>query len=248
MNDLSQSRLTLACSSLILLTAIAPLCADDVKETFANISEGALLTTLPQWTHASEDEDTWTLSNLGADGGAFEATSKGSNHRTLTDREVIVPSQEPRIFRFKIRFIGDDSWAAVQANLLEAGGINGCCIRFDGGESEGSGDNKIGISQGGAFWGDPKYKWIDARWQPNVWYQVEITNLLVTSQGATAKVTIFDLANPANKLVENQPLTSFGSAGTMQRLNIIAFSSTGAARPFQIGNIELLAMKAVPAP
>lgn len=227
------------------LLPLFPAHAADVKEQFLNVSEGALLSTLPNWTHPSSEEDTWTVTNLGADGGVMEAASKGAYHRVLTEKEWVQPG-DTRTFRYKIRFTGSDSWTSVQIDLLEAGGINGASLRFDGGESEGSGDNRVGLSESGSSWGNIQYRWSEARWRPNVWYQVEITNVIVSSAGISGMVTIFDANNPAEKLVENQPLAAFGNPGSFKRIDTIAISSTGAARPFQIGNIELNATKPTP--
>ncbi|HEY8965927.1 MAG TPA: hypothetical protein VIM58_05760 [Candidatus Methylacidiphilales bacterium] len=218
--------------------------AADVKEPFLNVSEGALLTTLPQWVHVGDDPDAWTLAGQGpgGSGGAIEAATKGTYHRPLKGGEEITASTPPRTFRFKIRFTGSEAWETVKIDLLEAGGVNGCGLRFDGGEADGSSDNKVGLSSGGASWGDVQYAWSnDAHWTTNVWYQVEVTGLALSGGGVTGTVSVFNAEKPDEKLVDRQPLAAYGSG--LQKIDILSIGASGAARTFQVGAIELVAQK-----
>lgn len=243
--------LLLACSvafSIVLLsTSTGTLFGDDLKETFPNVSEGALLTTLPKWAHVTGGTDNWVLASFGnSEGNGFEAAALGSYQRALSESDALTAGGGPYSFKAKIRFNGSTSWASVHLDLLQTGGTNGCGIRFDGGEADGSASNKVSVSEGGTYWGDVKYHVIDnAHWQSNVWYQVEINNLVLGVTGLTGSVTIYDKSSPSTKLVDNAPIVLYGNA-SCGKLDLIAFSSVGAERPFQIGDIEVVRTKDSP--
>ena len=223
----------------LLLMITGPARAEDVKESFANISEGALLTTIPKWSHATGNTDNWVLTNFGtSDGNGFEAGATGAYHRTLSDSEAVTGSS-PHSFKTTIRFTGSTAWASVHIDLLESGGINGCGIRFDGGPSDGSTDTVIGISNGGTYWGDVKYDNLKTHWQANVWYVIEINGLSLGGGGLKATVTIYDKSNPSNKLADNSPIAIYGNPMTFDKIDTISISSVGAERAFQIGEIDL---------
>jgi hypothetical protein len=225
-----------------LWTTALTLLGEDVKEKFANISEGALLTTLPKWTHASGTTNNWVLASFGdSEGGGFEATGLGAYRRALSDSEALTMGSRPYSLKAKIRFTGSTAYASVHVDLLKSGGIDGCGIRFDGGTSDGASANSISVSSGGTYWGDVKYHVIEnSHWQTNVWYQIEINNIVLGASGLTGTVSIYDKSNPTTKLVDNYAIGLYGVAGGLDRFDQISISSVGAERPFQMGDIELV--------
>lgn len=238
--------LPLACSVALcvmsLSTSTATLFGGEVKEKFTNISEGALLTTVPKWGHANGTTDNWVLANFGgSEGGGFEASALGSYRRALSDSEALTMGSAPHTFSAKIRFTGSTAYASVHIDLLKTGGVDGFGIRFDGGEADGASANSISVSEGGTYWGDVKYHVVDnAHWQSNVWYQIEINNLVLGPAGLTGTVTIYDKSNPSTKLVDNQAIAPYGVPGGVDKFDLISISSVGAERPFQMGDIELV--------
>ena len=235
---------SIAFGIMVLSTSTGTLFGGEVKETFANISEGALLSTIPKWNHADGGTDNWVLASFGgSDGNGFEAGALGSYRRGLSDSEALTDSR-PYTFMAKIRFTGSTAYASIHIDLLESGGVNGLGIRFDGGEADGASANVISVSESGASWGDVKCHTVDnAHWQSNVWYQIEIDNINITASGPVGTVTIYDKSNPSNKLVDKSPISAYGSAGGITKVDMISISSVGAERPFQMGDIELVRSK-----
>jgi hypothetical protein len=236
MNKLAPDITGLFCLCLIVTIATMP--ALELRETFLEGSEGALLTTLPNWTF-SGPQDTWSITSAGpGEGGAVEAASPGTYQRALNPEESVDPSTGPTIFKVKIRFAGPDSWADFRISLLQSGGVNGIGICFQGGGGEGSADNVIGISESGSSWGDIKFEILETQWQSDVWYQVEIDSLQWSGGALSGVVSVYEAGNPAQKLIDRKPLGVFGQASGFQKIDLISFGSVGAARAFQIADIE----------
>ena len=230
---------TIVISAVFLFILTGPVKGGDFKESFANISEGALLTTLPKWTHTTTGPDNWVLSNFDTEGGGFEASAKGAYHRNMADTEAITLGKGSYSFKTKIRFTGANSYVSVHIDLMETGGVNGCGICFNSGAGGGSSDTTIAISESGKSWGDVKYNTPKAHWAPNVWYVVEFNDLNTKSGKLTGTVSIYDKGNPSTKLVDNAPIVAYGDPMGFDKIDIISISSFGADRPFQIGEIDL---------
>lgn len=212
--------------------------AGGIHETFSNVSEGALLTTLPNWTF-NGDQDAWTVASGGKNGGMIEARTPGTYLRNLSGEEVFDATSGTYTFKAKICLVGSDAWEDVRLSLLQSGGVNGITLKFSSGADEGSSDNAVAISEGGEFWGDVKFKTSEVPWQANTWYQVEIKNLQWDGGVLSGNVSVYALDDPAQKLLDNQPVGLFGPPAAFKKIDLISIASVGAGRAFQISDLEL---------
>lgn len=222
---------------LALCLGVPALVQAQVKDELLNVSEGALLTTLPNWTF-NGDQDAWTISAGGKYGGLIEARTAGTYHRRLEGGEVLDPAQPPYVFKAKICIAGSDSWADARLCLLQSGGVNGMGISFSGGQNDGTSDNTIAISEGGTSWGETKFKTAAEGWQANTWYQVEIRDLRWDGGTLAGSVTVFPVDDPSQKLVDKAPIGVFGDPASFAKVDILSVASVGAARELQVSDIE----------
>lgn len=228
--------------ALLLLAGVSPLAAAEFKEDFSEVPEGALLSTRPGWTKQGDADDTWTVTNhSGRDGGCIEAAKTGKYHLNLTEVGFALDGSKTPPFSVKAKIFlnpNNDAWTDVRIDLLKSGGVSGLGLRFNGGKTQSGNDNSIGLSTGGKSWGAIEYAVHDGPWEPNIWYQVDIHDLEFTSEGAQGKVTIYPVDDPKTKLVDGEPIQSYGK-GNPGTFDLLSISSIGADRPFLLDDIVI---------
>jgi hypothetical protein len=222
------------------LAAASPLHADPFRESFDQVTDGQPLMALEGWSIQDGAGEGWALTATGGyEGGGIEVTTLGVYQRALPEENVATSGGRKPRFRAKVNIAAsNDAYTYVLVDLRSTGGVNGLGIRFSGGKDPGSADNAIEMSEGGANWGDIQYRRVEAKWESGTWYEVEFSDITFDGDGVHAKVSVWPAKKPGSKLVENEKVTSYGSASSFQKINRIALGSKGADRKFLVDDLE----------
>lgn len=230
------------CWATAMTVCLMSVRAADFRENFPDVPSGTLLAAVPGWDKfADEKGDTWVVS-LVEDSGAnsIEAPQPGRYRLHLDQRDAVIQSTDgPVDLSLKIKCTAKtDAYAVLTVDACRSDGVSGIGLRFGGGSQAGSSDNIVEASTGGSSWGDIQYRTLPGHWDSNLWYQVEIRDLDLSSGSISGKLTIFPVDDPKNKLVDNEELAGYGKA-KVDQIDLLVLSSIGAARSFLLGDIAI---------
>ncbi|MDR1282791.1 MAG: hypothetical protein LBK99_18490 [Opitutaceae bacterium] len=234
----------LMCSTALARAADAPLKSG---ESFAAVADCTSLDKLPGWSpHYGEGAAPLVLTAAGYEGAGARFSSKANFRRTLGPLPANGPRGVALEFRFKLRVMADsDAYVISQVMLGKSGGVSGLCVRFNGGTKDGREDNFIQVSDGGAGWGNTKFRNVpDSRWSKGVWYEIVITDIRPDGTGEgdpVGNVSIREIDTGGIEEILLVPDTSVARIGTgaFDKADVVIIGNAGAARIFDVDDIVL---------
>ncbi len=235
---------------LILLgTTKRELRASEFREDFSAAAEQTELKVVDGWSVHYGKEGAAKVELAAGYTGAGARIELAEQYRRLipADQALSVEEGASGEFRIKLRIMApNDSYAIIQVLIGFNDGTHGLAVRFDGGARDGGGDNFIRISRGGESWGRISFEDIKtASWKKETWYEIVLSDL-GKKPGAldiSGKVTVRQVDDPADVLVKEASITSFGGKGKFPSINVIVVGVGGPAKAFDFDDLSLKSME-----
>lgn len=241
--------LAIAVSASLTLSAHAVVIND-----FNNVDTGSGpvdLADVPDWsTNNSSETDVWEVtSGVGVDGSNGVTTGvRGANYiRNLNASEALTPADGVKTLTMDLKLgaTGVDGYQIFEILAGQNGGVNAFLIQFNGGSSNGKDDNYLRVTDGGMSWGNVETRTIDARWESETWYTLQLTFATQnTGKGndVTGVLDVFETDTPTNVLLDGEVIRAAGeNGGPFNTFDYLRLKEPGANNRYtHIDNIAII--------
>lgn len=240
MNRLPRSLHLLSMGVLgIVLTPLLP--AQEFKEDFSTIQSRTPLENVEGWKfHFGQPNGAVVDLAAGCSGPGVRVSGKSSYRLTIPKEVAASLNDSTREFRIKVRVMAEnDGYGIIQVMLAANDGVHAFSVCFNGGDSDGIGNNFLQVSSGGDDWSRIQFEnYMEANWEKEVWYEIIISEI---SEDGSAKVTVRE-AGEGRVLIENVPILASGK-GKLPTLDAVIIGNRAAAKEFDIDDISLAPAK-----
>lgn len=211
-------------------------------DSFSGIAEGTSLNDLPGWKGVFDDGAKNEVCIQAGYTGTGLRIKKGGGKKILTGEQIISSESGRYEFHMKIRFVTqNDAYAQIKLIIGQDDGVNGLVVRFNGGSSDGLGDNFVEVSSGGKNWGRIDYaKQANAKWKKETWYEIVISDIQLADKGQPAKLSISELGDSPSAILEAADVYFLGNPHTFGKINLIQIANDSTTREFDIDDLSLL--------
>jgi len=223
----------------IILTSF--LHAQEFKEDLSSIQSPTPLENVEGWKfHYGQPNGAVVDLAAGYSGPGVRVSGRSSYRLTIPPEIAASLKESTNQFRIKVRVMAEnDGYGVIQVMLAANDGVHAYSVCFNGGESDGIGNNFLQISSGGDDWSKIQFEnHMEANWEKEVWYEVIISEI---SEDGSAKVTVRE-AGEGRVLVENAPIIASGK-GKLPTLDAVIIGNRAAAKEFDIDDIFMAPVK-----
>ncbi len=215
------------------------------QEVFSGAAQDADLKTVENWTvHQGDGQGGKVKLAAGYSGlGARIELNEQYRCQIPENQALILEEKATGEFRLKLRIMApNDGYVMTQVLIGSNDGVHGVAVRFNGGHRDGSADNFIQVSNGGASWGKISFDDMKkATWKKETWYEIVISDLSRDPHSATieGKLTIREAGDAPDVVIESAPIRSFGTTVKFTKVNVVVVGNCGTARAFDVDDISL---------
>ncbi|PAW78772.1 MAG: hypothetical protein B9S32_05155 [Verrucomicrobia bacterium Tous-C9LFEB] len=230
---------------LWVLQATCPSGIAGVQETFSAVPEDTELKSVENWSVHQGDGHGGKVKLAAGYSGPGARIELNEQYRRLIpeDQAFVLEEKAAGEFRIKLRVMApNDGYVMTQVLIGSNDGVHGMAIRFNGGTRDGSADNFIQISSGGASWGKISFDDIKkAAWKKETWYEIVISDFSrdPNSPAVEGKVTIREAGEAPDILLEATPIRAFGTSGKFTKINVVVVGNCGTARAFDVDDLSV---------
>ncbi len=215
--------------------------AQEFKEDFSTVLSRTPLENVEGWKfHFGQPNGAAADVAAGYSGPGVRLFGKSSYRLTIPKEIASSLKESTKEFRIKVRVMAEnDGYGIIQIMLAANDGVHAFSVCFNGGDSDGIGNNFLQVSSGGDDWSRIQFEnYMEANWEKEVWYDVVISEI---SEDGSAKVTVRE-AGEGRVLIENVPITASGK-GKLPTLDAVIIGNRAAAKEFDIDDISLAPAK-----
>jgi hypothetical protein len=185
-------------------------------DNFSTVSTGTPLSSVSGWS-LSAGTDTATVTNAGTDAYA-SLVSNTTYMLSLTGDKIVTAADGRSGFSLSLTLADStDAYRGFTLLLSESGGVNALAFQFYGGDTNGSGDNIIKITNGtGASWGNLSFVTLaNSNWVLGHAYTISVQFTLSDEgigQDVTGTFSVYD-ETLGSYLIQSVTIAGVGTTG-----------------------------------